>query len=212
MKNTNNTIKANEIKFPTNGNCKKVKDLTTGKEYGSITETAIILGVTGQAVSSAIEKKGYCKGHRLILLKDLHDNIEDICAESAKANARADKAIERAMKAEAREVKAKEKLSSMEEIIAKAKAYDQMMAEKERERKEEEARIEKERKEEEAKRERERREAVRQQMLLEKAQAKVDRWNKKLNKHNALGRDLEQKLMKAEMELEALMDNGKEVV
>jgi hypothetical protein len=184
--------KANEINFPTNGNCKKVKDLTTGKEYGSITETAIVIEVTAQAVSNAIKNKTLCKGHRFILVKDLHDNIEVLCEESAKANARADKAIVRATKAEA-------KLSEMEAEMAefrKWKAYQEAKRRaEEKARKEEEARLERERKEEE-----------KRQKLIEKAQANVDRWEKKLRSHNALGKDLEQKLMKAEMELEALMD------
>ena len=126
MKNTN---KANETNFPTNGNCKRVKDLTTGKEYGSITETAITLGVTGQAVSTAIKKETLCKGHRLVLVKDLHDSIEVICEESAKANARANRAeaklseIETEM-AEFRKWKAEQE--------AKRKAEEKMRKEEEK--------------------------------------------------------------------------------
>lgn len=115
MKNTN------ENNFPTNGNCKRVRDLTTGKEYGSITETAITIGVTYQAVSMAIKNEGLCKGHRLILVKDLHDNIDILCEENAKANRRA--------------AKAEAKIAKMETEMAE---YRKWKAEQERVRKEEE--------------------------------------------------------------------------
>ena len=140
MTNTNITIEAN---FPTNGNCKRVKDLTTGKEYGSITETAITLKVTGQAVSSAIRNNSYCKGHKLMLVKDLHDNIEALCEENAKANKRADKyeaklkSMEEEMaeyrlwkaerEAEAKRIEAERKAKEdHEKAIAKAKAKIEM--------------------------------------------------------------------------------------
>lgn len=186
MKNIiNNTQKANEIKFPTNGNCKKVKDLTTGKEYGSITETAIVIGVTSQAVSNAIQSKSLCKGHRLILVKDLHDNIEVLCAENAKANARANRA--------------EAKLSEMEELRAKAKAYDKLMADQETKRKAEEAQIEKERKEEE-----------KRQAKITKLEDEIERLETRIDEERAKTQKLVTKRNKALEELKAL-NNGKEV-
>lgn len=193
MKNIINTQKANENQFPTNGNCKKVKDLTTGKEYGSITETAIVIEVTAQAVSSAIKNKTLCKGHRLVLVKDLHDNIEVLCEESAKANARAEKAIARAVNAEA-------KLSEMEELRAKAKAYDKLMADQEAKRKAERARIEKERKEEE-----------KRQAKITKLEDKIERLETRIDEERAKTQNLVTKRNKALDELKALMDNRKEV-
>lgn len=196
MTNTNNIIieaTATETKFPTNRNCKKVKNLTTGEEYGSITETAIVLKTSAQAVSHAIINKHLCKGNKLMLLKDLHDNIEEVCDESAKANRRAVKANERAEREAARADKLEEKLTSMEEEMAE---YRKWKAEQEAQRKAEEAK---------------RREEEKHQKQLDAAKAKVERWEKKLNAHNALGRDYERKLMQAEMELEALLDEGKEV-
>lgn len=178
MKNTINNQKANEINFPTNGNCKKVKDLTTGKEYGSITETAIIIGVTAQAVSNAIKNEGWCKGHRLMLLKELHDNIDVICDESAKANARADRA-------EARE---KALLEEMAE-------FRKWKAEKEAE----ERRLEEERKAKEA-----------HDKAIAKAQEKVSKYEAMRERKAEQLKSVEDKLMQAEIELEALLD-GKEV-
>jgi septal ring factor EnvC (AmiA/AmiB activator) len=178
-------MKANEIKFPTNGNCKHVKDLTTGKEYGSITETAIVIKVTAQAVSNAIKNKTLCKGHRFILVKDLHDNIDVLCEESAKANARA--------------AKAEAKLSEMEELRAKAKAYDQLMAEQEAKRKAEEARLEKERKKEEKRQEK-----------ITKLEDKIERLETLIDRKRNEEQKLVAKRNKALEELKAL-DNGKEV-
>jgi hypothetical protein len=191
MTNMNNTQKANEIKFPTNGNCKRVKDITTGKEYGSITETAIILGVTGQAVSAAIKNEGWCKGHRLILVKDLHDNIDTLCEESAKANARADRA--------------EAKISEMETEMAE---YRKWKAEQEAKRKAEEE----VRKAEEARLERERKEEEKRQKLIAQKKNKIAQYEAEVERRKAKLAYAEQKLMCAEIELEALMDNGKEVV
>ena len=189
MKNTN------EIKV--NGNCKGVKDITNNIDYNSVKEAAKANNVANSTMSVAIREGYLCNGNRFKFQKDLHKCGDELCAENAKANVRAAKEKARADKAEA-------KLSEMETEMAE---YRKWKAEQEAKRKAEE----KARKEEEARLERERKEEEKRQKLIAKAQEKVSRWEKKLRSHNALGKDLEQKLMCAEIELEALMDNGKEV-
>jgi septal ring factor EnvC (AmiA/AmiB activator) len=184
MKNTiNNTQKANEIKV--NGNCKGVKDITNNIDYNSVKEAALANGVRNSTMSVAINRGYLCNGSRFMFQKDLYNNTDKLCAENAKANARA--------------AKAEAKLSEMEELRAKANAYDHLMAEQEAKRKAEEARLEKERKEE------------------EKRQAKVTKLEDKIERLETLidrKRNEEQKLVakrnKALEELKAL-DNGKEV-
>ena len=196
MTNTINTQKANENNFPTNGNCKKVKDLTTGKEYGSITETAITIGVTQGAVSYAIKNGGWCKGHHIMLLTDLHDNIEVICEESAKANARAAKETARANKAEA-------KVAELESEMAE---YRKWKVEQEAKRKAEE----KARKEEEERLERERKEEEKRQAKITKLEDKIERLETLIDRKDDERRKLVDKRNKALNELKALND-GKEV-
>lgn len=195
MTNTNNTQKANEIKV--NGNCKGVRDITNDIHYDSVKDAAKANGVANSTMSVAINRGYTCNGNQFVFEKDLHKSGDKLCAENAKANARVFKEKTRADKAEA-------KLSEMETEMAE---FRQWKADQEAKRKAEE----KARKEEEARLERERKEEEKRQKMIAKAQEKVDRWEKKLRSHNALGKDLEQKLMKAEIELEALMDNGKEV-
>ena len=196
MKNTNNTIieaTATEIKFPTNGNCKRVKNLTTGAEYGSITETAIVLETTMQAVSHAIINKHLCKGNKLILLKDLHDSIDEVCDEAAKANRRAAKAYARAEKEARRADKLATKMTSMEEEMAEFRAWK---AEQEEKRKAEEAK----RKEEE-----------KRQALIAKKREQISKYEDMRKRKMEQVNSIDNKIMQVEMELEALIDAGKEV-
>ena len=186
MANTINTQKANEIKFPTNGNCKAVRDITNDIKYGSVTEAAIANGVSLQAMSAAIRNGNLCNGNRLMFEKDLHSNTDKLCEENAKANARA--------------AKAEAKLSEMEELRAKAKAYDKLMAEQEKARKEEEARLERERKAEE-----------KRQAEITKLENKIERLETLIDRERDKTQKLVDKRNKALAELKALMDNGKEV-
>lgn len=183
--------------FPTNRNCKKVVDITNNIEYGSMTEAAAKANVTLNAMSIAIRNKRPCKGIMYVLAKELHENIDTVREESAKANVRAAKERERADRYEAQlkanEVEMAEFRQWKAEQEAKRKAEEKAA-------KEEAARLEKERKAEE-----------KRQALIVAAQNKIASYNNKIEKHNELGKSLEQKLMQAEMELEALMDNGKEV-
>lgn len=181
MTNTINTQKANEIQFPTNGNCKKVRDITNNIDYGSVTEAAKKNNVSLPVMSTAIRKGYLCKGSRFMFVEDLHKNTDKLCEENAKANARA-------AKAEAR-------LSDMADVIAKAKAYDKLMAEQEAKRKAEEARLEKIRKAEE----RRRTKIAKLEAEVEKRNVAVDKAYDKWQKENA-------KLIEAERKLEDLLD------
>lgn len=127
MKNTN----TNHI--PTNGNCKRVRDITINKTYGSFTEAALVNGVSLQAISQAVNKKSLCNGHRFVLESELYKSHDLLCEESAKANAREAKAHERASRAEA-------KVAEME---AELSEYRQWKAEQEAARKAEEKKQEK---------------------------------------------------------------------
>lgn len=196
MTNTNNIIieaTATETKFPTNRNCKKVKNLTTGEEYGSITETAIVLKTSAQAVSHAIINKHLCKGNKLILLKDLHDSIDEVCDEAAKANRRAVKAHERAEREARRADKLVTKLTSMEEEMAEFRAWK---AEQEEKRKAEEAK----RKEEE-----------KRQTLIAKKREQISKYEDMRKRKMDEVNSIDNKIMQVEMELEVLLDEGKEV-
>lgn len=186
-----NTMKANEIKV--NGNCKGVKDITNNIDYNSVKEAALANGVRNSTMSVAINRGYLCNGSRFMFQKDLHENTDKLCAENAKANARA--------------AKAEAKLSEMEELRAKANAYDKLMAEQEAKRKAEE----KARKEEEARLERERKEEEKRQKLIAQKKDKIAQYEAEVERRKAKLAYAEQKLMCAEIELEALMDNGKEV-
>ena len=188
INNTQNATATNitETNFPTNGNCKRVRDITNNIPYGSITEAAIKNSVTIQAMSKAIRDERLCNGSLFMLEVDLEKNKDKLCEQAAKANARA-------AKAEAR-------LSGMEDIIAKAKAYDKLMAEQERARKEEEARLEKERKAEE-----------KRQAKITKLETKIERYGELISRVEKKREKLWAKQMDAIIELEALKNNGKEV-
>lgn len=180
-----------------NGNCKGVRDITNNVYYPSMTVAAAAKGVKQSSISYAVKNGTLCKGCHLVLENELYKSGEKICEETAKANVRAAKERERADRYEAQlkanEVEMAEFRQWKAEQEAKRKAEEKAA-------KEEAARLEKERKAEE-----------KRQAMIVAAQNKIARYNNKIEKHNELGKSLEQKLMQAEMELEALMDNGKEV-
>ena len=189
MTNTNNTIieaTESEIKFPTNGNCKGVKDITANKEYGSITEAAICHGVALCTMSNAIRNKSLCKGHKFVLLKELHENTELLCEENAKANRRADKAWAKAERESVRADKAEAKIAAMESEMAE---FRQWKAEQEAKRKAEEKR----------------------QSKIAKLENKIRHYDELINRKENEKQQLLDKQMLAVFELEELMNNGKEV-
>lgn len=114
MTNTNN--------IPTNGNCKAVRDITNNIKYGSVTEAARANGVTIPTMSQAINNKHLCNGKSFRFEKDLHENTDELCAENAKANARA--------------VRAEARVAEMESEMAEFRKWQ---AEQERIRKQQEA-------------------------------------------------------------------------
>ena len=173
--------KANENEFPTNGNCKKVRNITNNTDYGSVTEAAKRNNVSISVMSTAINKGYLCNGYRFMFVEELHKNTDKLCEENAKAN-------ERAAKAEAR-------LSDMADVIAKAKAYDKLMAEQEAKRKAEEKRLEMERK---AKEEHEK--------AIAKAKDKAARYEAEFERRKEKLNLCGDKLMAAQIELEALLD------
>lgn len=173
--------KANENEFPTNGNCKRVRNITNNIDYGSVTEAAKKNDVSISVMSTAINKGYLCKGSRFMFVEELHKNTDKLCEENAKANARA-------AKAEAR-------LSNMADVLAKAKAYDKLMAEQEAKRKAEEKRLEMERKAKE-----------KHEKAIAKANDKVDRYEAEYARRKAKLKLVEDKLMAAQIELEALLD------
>lgn len=179
MKNTN-TKKAN-------GNLKKVRNITLNILYDGVKYAAKANGVANSTMSVAIKRGYVCNGSIFMFEDELHKNKDKLCEENAKANARANRA--------------EAKLSEMEELRAKANAYDKLMAEQEAKRKAEEERLEKERKEEEK----------RQKMIAQKKD-KIAQYEAEVERRKAKLAYMEQKLMCAEIELEALMDNGKEVM
>ena len=184
MKNTNMN------RIPTNGNRKSVRDITNNIRYGSFTEAAMAKGVAIASVSYAVNKGKMCKGCRLVLESELYKNSDLLCEEIAKANAREAKANERA----------KAKLAKMHELEAKAAAYDRLMAEQEAARKAEEERLETERKAEE-----------KRQAKIAKLTGKISRLNRLLDRTEAKMNKMYNERTKFEMELEELLDNGKEV-
>ena len=183
--NTINIQKANEIQFPHNGNCKKVRDITNNISYGSVTEAAKKNGVSLPAMSVAIRNGYLCNGFHFMFEEELHKNTDVLCAENAKANARADRA--------------EAKVAEMESEMAE---FHQWKMEQEAKRKaEEEAR-----RKEEARLERERKAEEKRKAKIAKLEAEVERRSKntdklydKWQKENAL-------LIKAERELEDLLD------
>lgn len=179
MKNiTNNTQKANEIKA--NGNCKGVKDITNNIDYSSVKEAAKANGVATSTMSVAINRGYLCNGNRFKFQKDLHKCGDELCAENAKANARADKA--------------EAKLSEMETEMAEFRKWK---AEQEAKRKAEE----KARKEEEKRQER-----------IAKLTKRIEWIGTLIEKTEEKRNELHNERTKFEIELEALIDDGKEVL
>lgn len=195
MKKTNMN-KANETHV--NGNSKGVRDITNNIYYPSMTLAAMAKNVRLSSLSYAVKHETPCKGSHFILESELYKNGDKLCEENAKANARAEKANVRANQAEARE---KALLDEMAE-------FHQWKAEQEAKRKAEE----KARKEEEARLERERKEEEKRQKLIAQKKEKIAQFEAEVERRKAKLNYMEQKLMCAEIELEALMDNGKEVV
>ena len=183
MKNTN-TQNTNEIKV--NGNCKKVRNITLDILYDGVKYAAKANGVANSTMSVAIREGYLCNGSRFMFEDELHNNTDKLCAENAKANARANRA--------------EAKLSEMEELRANAKAYDKLMAEQEAKRKAEEAQLEKERKAEE-----------KRQAKITKLEDKIERLETLIERERAKTQKLLTKRSKALDELKVLM-NGKEVL
>ena len=114
MKKNINITKAATIEAHgthTNGNCKSIVCLEKRKVYTSMTDTAIDLGCSLDAVSNVIRgKQKTCKGYHLFLLSEVHEYLPMLFAQN----------------------------SNFDEYRAKAKAYDKLMAEEEAKRKAEE--------------------------------------------------------------------------
>lgn len=103
----------------TNGNCKKVYCIEKRKAYTSLTDAALDLGCSLDAVSNVIRgKQNTCNGYHIIDLSKAGEAFSMVVGY----------------------------LPDIEEIRAKAMAYDKMMAEQEAKRKAEAKRIEEERK------------------------------------------------------------------
>ena len=166
-------MKANEIKSTINGNCKAVRDITNDIKYNSVMEAAKANGVKNSTMSVAINRGYVCNGNQFMFEKDLHESTDKLCEQLAKANARV--AI------------AENKLSEMDEIRAKAKEYDKLMAEQEAIRKAEE----------------------KHQLAVAKAEQKVAQRTEICKQIEAKLQRAVARLMEAEKELNAL--NGKEV-
>lgn len=166
MKNTiNNTQKANEIKV--NGNSKEVRCVTNGKFYPSMKHAAMDAGVASSSMSYAIKHKTLCKGKKYRWESDTETNVMEMGRQ----------------------------LSEMDELRAKAKAYDKLMAEQKAKEEAEAKRLEFERK---AKEEHEK--------AIAKAKANIAKYEAEVERRKAKLNYAEQKLMCAEIELEALMD------
>jgi predicted RNase H-like nuclease (RuvC/YqgF family) len=185
----------NMTRIPTNGNCKKVRDITNNISYGSMTETAIAKGVSPQAVSMAVHKGTLCNGCILVLESELHKSTDRLCDQIAKANVRAAKANERATKAE-------EKLSNYHITKSEMEEFRKWKAEQKAKAEAEAKRLEAERKAEEA--DRKRKEELAKK--ISKAKDKVARCEADHERHKAKEQQSANRLMKAQMELEALLD------
>ena len=160
-----NIIKANEIKV--NGNSKEVRCVTNGKFYPSMKHAAMDAGVASSSMSYAIKHKTLCKGKKYRWESDTETNVMEMGRQ----------------------------LAEMEELRAKAKAYDKLMAEQKAKEEAEAKRLAAERK---AKEDHEKAIAKAKENIA-KYEAEVERRKAKLNY-------AEKKLMCAEIELEALMD------
>ena len=180
-----NTINTNEIKFPTNGNCKKVRDITNNISYGSVTEAAKKNGVSLPVMSVAIRKGYLCKGSHFMFEEDLHKNTDVLCAENAKANARA--------------VKAEARVTKMEAEMAE---FHQWKVEQEAKRKAEE----KARREEEARLAKIRKEEEKRKAKIAKLEAEIERRSKRTDNLYDKWQKENELLIQAERELEDLLD------
>lgn len=183
-----NTMKANEIKV--NGNLKKVRNITLDILYDGVKYAAKANNVANSTMSIAIKRGYICNGSLFMFEEELHKNGDKLCAENAKANARANRA-------EAREKALRDEMAEFHQWKAEQEAKRRA---EEQARKEEEARLERERKEEE-----------KRQKLIAKKKEQIAQYEAEVERRKAKLNYMEQKLMCAEIELEALMDNGKEV-
>lgn len=120
MKKTNINITSKSIieahGIHTNGNAKAVFCVEKGKAYTSMTDAAMDLNCTIDAVSNVIRgKQKTCKGYHVVLLSKASESLPMMA----------------------------EQLSEMDVLRAKAAAYDKMMVEQERIRKAEEKKAKK---------------------------------------------------------------------
>lgn len=165
MTNMNNTQKANENHI--NGNSKGVRCVTNGKFYPAMKYAAMEAGVTSSSMSYAIKNKTLCKGKKYRWESDTETNVMEMGRQ----------------------------LSEMDELRAKAIAYDRLMAEQKAKEEAEAKRLESERKAKEE-----------HQKAIAKAKEKIAQYEAEVERRKAKLAYAEQKLMCAEIELEALMD------
>ena len=164
MTKTNTTQKAN-------GNCKKVRCITTNTTYNSVKEAAKANNVAGSTMSVAINRGYVCNGNLFIFEEDLHkkESADKMCEQIVREKTRADRAeATRDEMAEFRKWKAEQ---------------EAIRAAEEKARKEEEKR----------------------QEMLTKAKEKVARYRARREKVSESLQHINAKLMRAEMELEALL-------
>lgn len=177
MKKTNINITSNTVieahGIHTNGNCKAIFCIEKGKVYTSMTDAAMDLGCSLDAVSNVIRnKQKTCKGYHLVLMSKANEALPQMA----------------------------ERLSEIDMLRAKAIAYDKLMAEQKAKEEAEAKRLERERKAEEKRKA----EITKLENKIERLESLIDRERDKTQK-------LVDKRNKALAELEALMDNGKEV-
>ena len=168
----------------TNGNSKATVCLETGTVYTSMTDTAIALECTIDAVSNTIRgKQKTCKGYHLCLLSEIDQHLPMMLEQNNTSHPKA--------KANVKKTKAEVDRKELAEIRAKAKAYDKLMAEEEAKRKAEE-KAQKRKAKHEAEKTKLQAYIQKRTTIREKAKATMDAEDRKI--------------MKAEQKLEALMD------
>lgn len=146
----------------TNGNCKKVYCIEKKKAYTSMTDAALDLGCSLDAVSNVIRgKQKTCNGYHLIDLSKAGEAFAMIV----------------------------EHLPNIDELRAKATAYDKIVAEEEAKRREEE---------------RQRKEKEKYEAEVAKAKAKIERRRKICNNLKQQFNSALNRLVKAEQEYEEL--------
>lgn len=101
-----------------NGNCKKVRCITTGKLYGSVNDAANANGVSGASMSYALKHKSKSKGNVFVFAHEeyryipkMAERISEVTEENAQLKAKAeawDKYVAEKEAEERRIAKAKE--------------------------------------------------------------------------------------------------------